>query len=104
MRSFFIVIGVVLLTGLILYAAGFRIFVVKPIGAVPDGRTLIVRGLPGLRFIDSPDAFCLRQTGSVTLICRGAGLAAVANQGTIVARLPYSSILDALAGTPQTDR
>jgi hypothetical protein len=104
MRSIFLT--ALLLTGalIVTYVAGVRVFVVKPIGALPQGRTVIVTGSPGLRFIDSPDAFCLRNTGNVTLLCRAGAAAAVANRGTIWARLPYSSFLDWLAGTPETIR
>lgn len=86
------------------FAVGVRVFVIKPIGAIPQGVSAVVMGVPGLRIVDSPDAFCLRQTGGVTLICRGAVAARVANQGRVLLRLPYSSILDNLAGTPQTVR
>jgi len=104
MRSIFIT-ALVLAGALVLtYAAGVRVFVIKPIGALPQGRTVIVTGSPGLRFIDSPDAFCQRNTGNVTLLCRGSAAAAVANRGTIWVRLPYSSFLDWLAGTPETIR
>lgn len=69
------------------------LFVVQPIGAVPDGRTLVLRRSGRLRFIDSADAMCERETGQVTLLCRGVTLGAVAKDGTVLARLPYSSIL-----------
>lgn len=88
----------------IAYAAGVRIFIVKPIGAVPEGRTVIVFGASGLNAVDSPDAFCLRNQGNVTLICRAAAISAVVNKGKILLRLPYIGILDKLAGTPETDR
>lgn len=96
--------GLLLGIPLLAYVAGVRIVVVKPIGAVPEGRTVVVYGPNGLNFVDSPDAFCLRRTGSVTLLCRGAALAGIVNNSTILARLPYSSALDAIAGTPATDR
>lgn len=69
------------------------IFVIQPIGAIPEGRTVIISRLTKLNFIDSPDAFCEREMGSVNLLCRGMVAARVANQATIIARLPYSSTL-----------
>ncbi len=69
------------------------IFVIQPIGAVPEGRTVIITRLNTMNFIDSADAWCERNIGSVNLLCRGAVMARVANQTTILMRLPYSSIL-----------
>lgn len=86
------------------YLAGVRAFVVQPIGAVPKGVTAIVTGFPGLRFIDSPDAFCYREQGYVNLLCRGMIAGRVAQNGTILLRLPYSSFLYSLSGAPQVDR
>ena len=42
-----------------------------------------------MEFIDSPDAMCARIQGGVSLLCRGLTMAAVANNSTILARLPY---------------
>lgn len=79
---------------IILIASQFvSIFVIQPIGALPEGRTVIITRLTKLHFIDSADAFCERETGGVSLLCRGMVAARVANQSTIIARLPYSSTL-----------
>ena len=69
----------------------YSIFVVQPIGAVPEGRTLIIERLnrDAVRFIDSADAICEREQGGVNLLCRGAIMAAVAENTEIIARLPY---------------
>lgn len=85
---------------LVAYLVGVRVFVVQPIGAVPDGVTVVVMGLPGLRFIDSPDAFCQREMGYVNLLCRGMVAGKVAEESDILLRLPYSSLLYALSGAP----
>ena len=69
------------------------IFVVQPIGAVPEGRTLIVWRTSELNFIDSADAMCERKIHGVSLICRGSALAAIVQNGSIIARLPYSETL-----------
>lgn len=69
------------------------IFVVPPIGAVPEGRTVIMLRLNKTKFIDSADAMCERIQGSVSLLCRGLTMAAVVDNTKIIARLPYSRFL-----------
>jgi hypothetical protein len=71
----------------------FTIFVIPPIGAVPEGRTLIISRLNKTEFIDSADAMCERIQGGVSLMCRGFLLGAVASKSTIYLRLPYSEWL-----------
>ena len=68
---------------LIIYnSLGF--FTIQPIGAIPDGLTLVV-----LRF-DSADAMCKRELGEVSLLCRMAALGALGdNEKKILLRLPY---------------
>ncbi|UFW51500.1 MULTISPECIES: hypothetical protein [Bradyrhizobium] len=83
---------------LIIGAQFISIFVVQPIGALPEGRTVILLRYPwksakGLAFIDSADAFCARNSGGVTLLCRGITAGAIAKNATILARLPYSATL-----------
>jgi len=90
--KFFIAAGAVILACLIASQL-LTIFVVQPIGAVPDGRTLIVWRTSELNFIDSADAMCERKMHGVSLICRGSALAAVVQNATILARLPYSETL-----------
>lgn len=69
------------------------IFVVPPIGAVPEGRTLIISRLNKTRFVDSADAMCERTQGGVSLLCRGILMGAVLEKSKIYARLPYSNWL-----------
>jgi hypothetical protein len=84
----------VLLLGLgVVFYTQFTIFVVQPIGAVPEGRTLIISKLNGTKFIDSADAMCVRMQGGVSLFCRGMTMAAVAKSAKIYSRLPYSETL-----------
>ena len=84
---------------LIVVAAGLAasqlltVFVIQPIGAIPEGRTLIISRLNNTNFIDSADAMCEREMGGVSLMCRVMVMGAVAKNGTIYARLPYSSAL-----------
>lgn len=82
----------VMITAVLVLALTFSqltIFVVPPIGAVPEGRTIVMLRLNKTEFIDSPDAMCDRIQGGVSLLCRGMTMAAVANSSTILARLPY---------------
>lgn len=69
------------------------VFVVPPIGAVPEGRTVIILRLKKTDFIDSPDAICDRLQGGVSLLCRGMTMAAVVENSKILVRLPYSDWL-----------
>jgi hypothetical protein len=77
----------------VLVSTRISIFVVQPIGAVPDGRTLVMSRLRGSTFIDSADAMCERLQGSVNLLCRGVVIGQVGQNATIYLRLPYSSTL-----------
>ena len=77
----------------IVFYTQFTIFVVPPIGAVPEGRTLIISRMNKNNFIDSPDAMCERLQGGVSLLCRGLTLGAVLGKATIYGRLPYSESL-----------
>lgn len=69
------------------------IFVIQPIGALPEGRTIIITRLNTMHFIDSSDAWCERKMGGVNLLCRGLVTAQVAKESTILFRLPYSEVL-----------
>lgn len=86
---------IVLVAGLLCAAATqlVTMFVIQPIGAVPEGRTILMWRLGSLRFIDSADAWCKRNMGEVTLLCRMGVLSRVAKEGNIILRLPYSSTL-----------
>ena len=77
---------------LILAGVAFRLlcgfYTVQPIGALPEGRTLIVWRAAGEPFFNSPDAECLQRTGGVSLMCRLIALGQ-APTDRIVVRLPY---------------
>lgn len=91
MKKVFVAVGAALLL-LVIYTQ-ITIFVVPPIGAVPEGRTVIMLRLNKTNFIDSPDAMCDRIQGGVSLLCRGVVMARVVEATTILARLPYSQSL-----------
>jgi len=69
------------------------IFVVPPIGAIPEGRTVVMLRLNKTEFVDSPDAMCERIQGGVSLLCRAMTMGAVASHMTVIARLPYNQSL-----------
>ncbi|MFG0670877.1 hypothetical protein ACF8E6_10045 [Pseudomonas sp. xss_1] len=91
MKKAFITAGIALLC-LVIYTQ-ITIFSVPPIGAVPEGRTVIMLRLNKTNFIDSADAMCVRIQGYVNLLCRGMTMGAVVNATTIIARLPYSETI-----------
>ena len=91
MTSLFAILCV--LAAIVVGAQFVTIFVIQPIGAVPQGRTLIITRLNTMQFIDSADAWCERRAGGVSLLCRGAVMARVADQASILGRLPYSETL-----------
>ena len=71
------------------------LFVVQPLGAVPDGRTLVMWRTGSLKFIDSADAVCERTSGGVSLFCRIGVLGQIGKDADsrILLRLPYSRLL-----------
>ena len=62
---------------------------VQPIGALPEGVTLVIWRASGEPFFNSPDAECLNKMGGVSLLCRGIALGR-APTDRIIMRLPYS--------------
>lgn len=84
--SVFVVVSVVAYTQLTL-------FVVQPMGAVPEGKTIVMLRMNKTKFVDSPDALCERTQGGVNLICRGIVLGKVLEKSKILMRLPYSESL-----------
>jgi hypothetical protein len=69
------------------------IFVIQPIGAIPEGRTIVISRMSNTRFIDSADAVCMHVQGGVNLICGAAILGAIGREAYLYARLPYSQTL-----------
>jgi hypothetical protein len=67
------------------------VFTVQPIGALPEGVTIIYHSRGSdMPFFASPDGMCLMTEGSVSLLCRGFALAASADlTDRIILRLPY---------------
>lgn len=69
------------------------VFIIPPIGAIPEGKSVVIFRLNKTKFIDSPDALCERIQGGVSLLCRVAMLGGVVNKSKILMRLPYSETL-----------
>lgn len=88
-----IVALVVLVVTFIVVYSQITLFVIPPIGALPEGKTIVITRLNKTEFIDSPDAMCERIQGGVSLLCRGMVMGTVVSKSTILARLPYSSWL-----------
>ena len=84
---------------LILIWSTFSVFVVPPIGAIPEGKTiiifkpdrLIIKG--SMDFIETLDHMQYSNLGKVTLIGR-LGILYAVSKTNIVCRLPHSSILE----------
>jgi hypothetical protein len=69
------------------------LFAIQPIGAIPEGKTLVILKLNKTNFIDSADAMCVREIGGVSLLCRMSMLSAVTEKSIILLRLPYIEML-----------
>lgn len=81
------------------------VFVIQPIGALPEGKTLVIARSGKTEFIDSADAVCQRLQGKVNLLCRGMVIGAIVDESKILLRLPYSSWLyDLSTGGKRYDR
>ncbi|TKV71656.1 hypothetical protein FDV58_39240 [Bradyrhizobium elkanii] len=85
--------GGALIASFIVLTQFVTIFVIQPIGAIPEGRTVVITRLTNLNFVDSADAVCDRKLGGVSLLCRGAVMGKVAKEARILVRLPYSETL-----------
>ena len=88
------ILSLVAIAAAILFATTqLALFIVQPIGAVPEGRTLVIWRADTMKLIDSADAWCERRTKSVSIMCRSLVLAEIADKDVIIAKLPYSETL-----------
>lgn len=85
--------AILLLVAAIVIYTQLTIFVIPPIGAIPEGRTVIILRLNKTEFVDSPDAMCERIQGGVSILCRVMVLGAIAEKSTKIVSLPYSRTL-----------
>ncbi len=89
--SLLILIGIL---AIVYFTMGF--FVIQPIGAIPEGSTIVFwRVGTNMPFISSADGLLLDANQPVTLLGRGLLLGAVADllEGRIIVRLPYIGFL-----------
>ena len=88
-----IVLALAVAVGVAVYTQ-ITLFVVQPIGAVPDGVTAVIWRREKTNFIDSADGVCAREMQVVNLLCRGAVLGAIVkSRDDVLLRLPYSKSL-----------
>lgn len=78
-------------------ASQITIFVVQPLGMLPEGKTLVISRMSNTKFIDSADAICERTQGGVSLFCRIGALGGTLKNARIYMRLPYMSWLYEIA-------
>ena len=88
-----IIIPLVIVVILIIISTQITLFVIQPIGALPEGKTLVILRLNKTNFIDSADAMCERTNGKVSLLGRSMMLSAVMENSVVLFRLPYSEFL-----------
>jgi hypothetical protein len=77
-----------LLLILIIISTQITFFTIQPIGAIPEGVTIVMLRGSQTQLFDSPDALCLRTTGKVTILCRAAAIGAL-SKATKITNLPY---------------
>jgi hypothetical protein len=87
-----LLLGLLLLALLLWIAVRPGVFTVQPIGALPEGMTIVYRSRgPEMPFFSSPDGLCLQIQGSVNLLCRAAAISVLEElSDRILFRLPYS--------------
>lgn len=90
--KFPLVFIIIIILGLVWFLVRPGVFTIQPIGALPDGVTIIYHSRSSeMPFFSSPDGLCLQTQGSVSLLCRGAALSAAADlTERIILKLPYS--------------
>ena len=91
-KEVYFVVGLIVVAALIWILVRPGVFTVQPIGALPDGITIIYHSRNSeMPFFSSPDGLCLQANGSVNLFCRLGALGAASELADrIIIRLPYS--------------
>lgn len=92
MKKSLVGLAVISVIAILIYTQ-ITLFVIQPIGVIPEGKTLVILKLNKTKFIDSADAMCEREVGGVSLLCRIGMMGGVVSKSTILLRLPYSSVL-----------
>jgi hypothetical protein len=88
----YVVAGILALVVLAWLLVRPGVFVIQPIGAIPEGITIIYHSRnPEMPFFSSPDSLCLQIQEGVSLLCRMAVLGGVEEiTDRVIVRLPYS--------------
>lgn len=91
-KGLYIFLGILVLIIVAWFIIRPGVFTIQPIGALPEGVTLIYHSRnPELPFFSSPDSLCLEMTGSVSLLCRGMALSSSTELiDRVIVKLPYS--------------
>lgn len=91
-KGLYVVVGILVVIVLAWLLIRPGVFVIQPIGAIPEGVTLIYRSRGSeMPFFSSPDGLCLQIQGGVSLLCRMAALSAVEEiTDRVIVRLPYN--------------
>lgn len=87
LKSIYAVIAIFI--SAVIFTNLFTLFVIQPIGAIPEGKTLLISRLNKTNFVDSADAMCERIQDGVSLLCRVMILGKITETSTIYLRLPY---------------
>lgn len=87
-RNAWIVAAIALSVALLFVVSQIGFYTIQPIGALPQGVTLVIWRGAEEPFFNSPDAICIKVQGGVSLFCR---IMVMSNVPTdrIIARLPY---------------
>ena len=93
MKYIIIILTIFLVMAFTVFYHTCTLFVIPLIGAIPEGKTLIISRMNKTKFIDSADAMCARIQGGVSLLCRGITLGTIGKNADIYMRLPYSKSL-----------
>lgn len=84
-------IFIILIIGVSVFAYNkLTIFTIQPIGALPEGITLVIWQRGDMNFFESADGLCLRKVGGVSLMCRMSFLGGVTDKDNILIKLPFS--------------
>jgi hypothetical protein len=92
-KSILLVCVGLLMTAATIAYFSLTIFIIQPIGALPEGRTIVATRVGKTKFLDSADAICAREVGGVSLLCRSMIMGKFLEETTVVSRLPYSETL-----------
>jgi hypothetical protein len=91
-KGLYVVVGILAVIVLAWLLIRPGVFVIQPIGAIPEGVTIIYHSRSAeMPFFSSPDGLCLQIQGGVSLLCRMAALGGVEEiTDRVIVRLPYN--------------